>query len=210
MMTMKGLWAHVPLIWLFLLLTLSGCTLLPASPPVTFYRLPSPTQAPTQIPTQVSGMELTLRITRPETSGLLAGTRIAVVPQDNQLSAYQGVRWVSPVPVLWRDQVIEAFQQDGRFRYVGSDEDSWPVDLELGGVLRAFQAEYRQGRPVVVIRFDARLLDPHRRTILASRRFEVRETPQGAEVPAVVAAFGVAHERLARELLDWLPAARRR
>jgi cholesterol transport system auxiliary component len=200
MMAMRRLWTRVPAIWLSLLLALSGCTLLPSSPPVTFYRLPPPTLTPSSVP----GIDLTLRVTRPETSGLLAGTRIAVVPQDNQLSAYQQVRWVSPLPVLWRDQLIEAFQQDGRLRHVGSDSDNLRADIELGGVLRAFQAEYHQGRPLVLIRFDARLVDPYRRTILASRRFEVVEIPQGTEVPAVVAAFGVAHDRLARELLDWL------
>ncbi|OIN10271.1 ABC-type transport auxiliary lipoprotein family protein [Oceanisphaera psychrotolerans] len=186
--------------WLPVVLVLSGCTLLPSSPPVTFYRLPTPMLAPGPAP----GMDMALRVTRPETSGLLSGTRIAVVPQDNQLSVYQHARWVSSVPVLWRDQLIESFQQDGRLRYVGSDNDNLRVDVELSGVLRAFQSEYRQGQPVVIIRFDARLVDPERRTILASRRFDVGAVPQGTDVPAVVAAFGVAHERLARELLDWL------
>ncbi|GAA3715825.1 ABC-type transport auxiliary lipoprotein family protein [Oceanisphaera sediminis] len=195
--------------WSFLLpvmLLLSGCSLLPASPPVTFYRLPPP--VPVASPAEKG--DLTLRITRPEASGLLAGNRILVVPQGNQIGAYQGVRWVSPVPVLWRDQLIEAFQQDGRLRHVGSDGDNLPADMELGGVLRAFQSEYRQGRPVVVMRFDARLLDSKRRTLLASRRFEASVIAQDAEVSAVVAAFGVAHERLARELLDWLLVTGRR
>ncbi|MBR9857472.1 MAG: hypothetical protein GYB38_07175 [Gammaproteobacteria bacterium] len=195
--------------WSFLLpviLMLSGCSLLPASPPVTFYRLPPPTLAPSSAP----GIELTLRITRPETSGLLAGNRILVVPQDNQLSAYQGVRWVSPVPVLWRDQLIDTFRQDGRIRHISGDADSLQAELELGGSLRAFNSEYRQGRPLVIIRFDAQLVDPRDRRILASRRFEVTEPVPGVEVPAVVVAFGVAHERLARELLDWLLATGRR
>lgn len=187
---------------LLVVAVLSGCTLLPSSQPVTFYRLPPPALAQSVAP----GVDLDLRISRPSASALLAGTRIAVLPQDNQLSAYRGVRWVSPLPVLWREQLIEAFQQDGRLRHISSDSDSLRADIELGGVLRAFHSEYRQGHPVVIIRFDARLVDPKRRTILASRRFEVSETPQGAEVPAVVAAFGVAHDRLARELLDWLLA----
>ncbi|GHA04900.1 ABC-type transport auxiliary lipoprotein family protein [Oceanisphaera arctica] len=209
MMTMRRLWAHMPMIGLSVVLALSGCTLLPSSPPVTFYRLPPPALAPSVAPGSAERVDLTLRIIRPETSGLLAGTRIAVVPQDNQLSVYQNVRWVSPLPVLWRDQLIESFQKDGRLRHVGSDADNLRVDVELGGVLRAFQSEYRQGRPLVIIRFDARLIDPYRRTILASRRFDVSEIPQGPEVPAVVAAFGVAHDRLARELLDWLLVTRR-
>lgn len=194
--------------WFFLLpviLMLSGCSLLPASPPVTFYRLPPPSLAASAAPKAA----FTLRVNRPEASGLLAGNRILVVPQDNQLSAYQGVRWASPVPILWRDQLIDTFQQDGRIRHISGDAGALQADLELGGSLRAFNSEYRQGRPVVIIRFDAQLVDPRDRQILASRRFEVIEPAPSVEVPAVVEAFGVAHERLARELLDWLLTTRR-
>ena len=192
------------LLWLLLPMMLAACSLLPESSPVTFYRLPPPqiTTAPMLAPGLQRAM--TLRVNRPETSGLLSGNRIAVIPQHNQLSAYQGARWAASVPVLFRDQLIDAWQQQGRIQHIVSDDEPLPADMELRGALRAFYTEYRQNKPLVLIHFDAQLVDPRSRSILASRRFAVKEASQTADVPAVVAAFGVAQARLANEMLSWI------
>lgn len=197
------------------LLLASGCSLLPTAAPVTFYRLPpvaelSPDISPnaSQGARTVAARAITLRVKRPDTSGVLSGNRIAVIPQDNQQSAYEGVRWSASVPVLFRDQLIEALQHKAQIQHVVSDSDTLQADVELNGALRGFHTEYRQGQPVVVIRFDAQLVDPGSRTLLASRRFAVEARPQDAAVPAVVAAFGQAQARLANELQDWLLAVK--
>lgn len=184
---------------------LNACSLLPAPQPTRFYRLPPTAVTPSPAPK----MAWTLRISRPAASDLLASSRILVVPEGDQLSAYQGARWSSPAPILWRERLMEAFIADGRIRHVSSDGDSLQADVELGGSLRAFQSEYQAGRPVVVIRLDAHLVETASRHILASHRFEAREPPQGSEVPAVVKAFGLASDRLARALIDWTLAQQR-
>jgi len=56
---------------------------------------------------------------------------------------------------------------------------------------------------VVVIRYDAHLASSGSQRILASRRFEVHQPSDGEQLEAVVAAFGQASERLARQLIDW-------
>lgn len=190
------------MLWLLLPVIVGACSLLPESSPVIFYRLPPPPIATTQQP--LVQRAVTLRVNRPETSGLLSGNRIAVIPQHNQLSAYQGARWAASVPVLFRDQLIEAWQQQGDIQHIISDSEALQADIELRGTLRAFYTEYRQGKPVVVIHFDAQLVDSGGGNIVASRRFTVNETSAATDVPAVVVAFGLAQARLSSDMLDWI------
>ncbi len=187
-------------LWLLTLLWMLGsCSLLPPPQPVALYRLPAARIAPSPAPAPA----WSLRIARPATDELLNGTRILVLPEANRISAYQGARWSSPLPALWRDGLIDAFIADGRIRHLSSDGDSLQADVELSGTLSAFQSEYRAGVPVAVIRLDARLVDTASRRILASRRFEAHEPALGPEVPAVVMALGRANDRLIRALIDW-------
>lgn len=177
---------------------LGACSLLPDASPVSLYRLPPSSLVSSSAPP----VDWSLRIVRPSVPEPLAGSRILVLPEPTRISAYQGARWSAPVPILWREWLLDAFSADGRVGRLSGDNDVLAADLELGGSLRAFQSEYRDGRPVVVIRLDARLVDRHRH-IIASQRFEALEIPQGPQVPAVVAAFGRAGDRVARAVVDW-------
>jgi len=184
---------------LWLLALLSGCSLLPDERTVAVYRLPNAVP----IAGQEAAVDWSLRISRPYAGALLGSNRILVVPEGNRISAYEDVRWSAPVPLLWRDKLLDAFILDGRIRHLSSDSDSLQADLELGGTLCAFQSEYQSGAPVIVLCLDARLVDVRSRRILASQRFEEREYPQGDKVPAVVTAFGGASDRLASAVIDW-------
>ncbi|QKT03916.1 membrane integrity-associated transporter subunit PqiC [Ectothiorhodospiraceae bacterium 2226] len=178
---------------------LVGCNILPEARTYDLYRLPPSAVADAGEPP----VDWALRITRPAHNDLLGTASIAVLPEGHRLSVYEGARWTSPVPILWRDHLLEAFQNDGRVRQLSTDADMLRADLELGGVLRAFQTEYRDGAPHVVIRLDAQLVDLAGRRLHAGRRFEVIEPTRSAEVPAVVEAFGRAGDRLAAALIDW-------
>jgi cholesterol transport system auxiliary component len=144
-----------------------------------------------------------LRVARPESDDLLGGARIAVLPGEHRFSVYEGARWNLPAPALWRDHLLDAFHHDGRVRKLSSDSETLEADFELGGKLRAFQVEYRDGQPEVVISLDARLVVVRTREILASRRFHVTEPADNEQVPQVVEAFGRAGDRLAGRIIDW-------
>ncbi|WP_027896914.1 ABC-type transport auxiliary lipoprotein family protein [Zestomonas thermotolerans] len=178
---------------------LTACTLLPQAEPVQVYLLP----AASLPPASTTKIDRVLRISRPRASMILSSTRIAVIPAGSQLSSYKGARWSDEAPALLRDRLVELFIDDGRFTTVSSDDQHLLTDLDLQGSLAAFQAEYRNGRPVVVIRYDAHLASSGSQRILASRRFEVHQPSDGEQLEAVVAAFGQASERLARQLIDW-------
>ncbi|HMZ29524.1 MAG TPA: ABC-type transport auxiliary lipoprotein family protein, partial [Thauera aminoaromatica] len=144
-----------------------------------------------------------LRVVRPAAGVHLAGQRIVVMPEGNRVSVYQGAGWSDPAPALLRDRLLEAFRADGRVGALSSDERQLHADFELDSDLRAFQSEYRGGRPEAVLRLDARLVHTASRRIVASRTFEQRQPTADPAVPAVVQAFGAAADRLSAEVVEW-------
>lgn len=179
---------------------LGGCSLLPEAEPVQTYLLPS---LQPQTASQAQPLARSLGIGRPQASLVLDSTRIAVVPQGSEISSYKGARWSDPAPALLRDRLLEAFQADGRFTALSSAEQHLQSDFVLAGNLLAFQSEYRDGKPEVVIRFDARLVRADTQRVTASRSFVVRQPSRTVEVPAVVDAFGQASDQLAGQLVEW-------
>lgn len=186
-----------------LLLTglLSACSILPAGEALNVYLLPSnlPVRA-----ADVQPVDWSLRVNRPQSSQLLDSPRIAVLPEGDLISAYQGARWSDRAPALVRDRLIGALLDDRRISAVSSDDSRLQADLELSSDLRAFQSEYRNGRPEVHILLDARLVQAGNQRILASRRFEVRQIAGDPAVESVVKAFGEANDQLSRQLMDWV------
>jgi cholesterol transport system auxiliary component len=190
--------AHHPL--LLAVLLLGACSILPKAEAPDVYLLPG---SPGARPRQVNAQDWSLRVQTPQASNSLDSARIAVVPGDHVLTAYQGARWSDPAPVLLRDRVLDTFRNDGRVRALSSDEENLQADYILGGALRAFQTEYQAGQPVVVIRYDAWLVRSRSQRIVATRQFELRQPSAGKAVPQVVEAFGQASDQLAAGLLAW-------
>ncbi|MFW6346351.1 MAG: ABC-type transport auxiliary lipoprotein family protein [Halomonas sp.] len=182
-----------------LLFVLSACSLLPEREPLQIHVLPAASAEASPGPP----IEATLRVEAPEANTLLAGSRILVMPTAQRMSVYEGARWSDRTPPLLRDRLIEAFLQAGRLSSVLDESARLEADVVLASDLRAFHSEYVDGRPEVVIRLDARLEDATHQRLLASRRFEVREPSDAATVAAVVATFGRAADRLARDLVEW-------
>jgi cholesterol transport system auxiliary component len=183
---------------------LGGCSLLPRVEAPNVYLLPAtPPLAAAQHPAQQGS----LRVVTPQASRTLDSTRIAVSPQGNTITSYEGARWSDPAPRLLRDRLMEAFRADGRFAAVSSNDAQLHAELELTGDLRAFQSEYVEGMPVVVVSYDAQLVRSRSQKIVATRRFDIRQPVAGKEVPQVVQAFGRATDQLAAQLITWIAAS---
>ncbi|TDN56660.1 ABC-type transport auxiliary lipoprotein family protein [Azoarcus indigens] len=180
-------------------LMLAGCSVLPSQEPIDVYRLP----ASAQPAANAAPLSWSLRVATPRAGGATGSRRIVVLPEGDRLSVYQGASWSDPGPVLLRDRLIEAFRSDGRVPAVTSDDNALQADYVLDSDLGAFRSEYRDGKPEVLIRLDARLVAPDTQRILVSRRFEVRQPVAGKAVPEVVRAFGAAADSLSAELLAW-------
>ncbi|MDR0634969.1 MAG: ABC-type transport auxiliary lipoprotein family protein [Azoarcus sp.] len=187
--------------------SLAACSILPAPSPVDIYLLPAAPLVPSA--DDRAPRAWSLRLVRPDASGQLTGQRILVVPEPNRVSVYKGASWHESAPLLLRGRLFDAFRADARASALSTDEMRTFADFELGSELNAFHSEYRHGggTPEAVIRLDTRLIDTASRRIVASRAFEIRETAADSSIPAVVAAFGVATDRLAAELVAWTIAA---
>ena len=181
-------------------LLLPACTILPKAEPLDVYLLPA--TAPVSA-SATQAAPWSLRIARPAAGVHLSGQRIVVVPEDNRVSVYTGAGWSDPAPVLVRNRLLDAFRADGRVAGLSSDDKQLQADFELDSDLRAFQSEYRDGRPEVVVRLDARLVHTATRRIVASRSFALRAPATDTAVPVVVQAFGAAADRLAAEVVEW-------
>jgi cholesterol transport system auxiliary component len=178
---------------------LGACTILPKAESPDVYRLPS-----TPLPRDSApAVNWTLRVDTPNAERMIDSSRIAVLPQGNVVSVYQGARWADTATTLLRNRIMDAFRDNGRIAGLSSDETSLQADYSLAGDLRSFQSVYENGQPAVVIRFDARLVKNSGLRIVATRRFDVTQPVGGTTVPQVVAAFGQASDALASQLVNW-------
>lgn len=182
-----------------LVFVLGGCSWLPSAEPVQSWTLePVPGVAGQTV--QIDG----LRVLRPQVPDLLNGRHMLVVPEGQPPSVYAGARWSSAIPELWRDQLISALQRDSRFSRISGDEVRLAADKLLVSRLDAFQVEYRQGRPQVVIRGHLQLVKAENRRILAETSFDLSRDASSTELSAVVATFSSLSAEMANEIRDWL------
>lgn len=187
-------------------LTLTGCAILPKSETLAVYQLPAATAVaqPQTKAEKESRMPMSLRIATPYSSQIIDSERVLVVPQGSQLSAYSGVRWSDPAPILVRNRLAGAFRTDGRLASISIDHAAaLDPDFELAGDLVAFQAIYENGEPVVRIQYDAMLIHSTTHRSLATHRFDISEPVHGTQTPEVIEAFGRASDRLADEVVEW-------
>lgn len=181
-----------------LALLLAGCSVLPKQESVQVWQ---PVVSP-QAATAVTG-DFSLRVDTPQAAGTLDQPGIVVMPASGQVSTYKGARWSEPPAVLVRQRLVDAFMA-AKLPAVTTDEEHFSSDYVLSGELRGFQTEYRAGAPIVVVRYDAQLRRGDSRAPLATHSFVVTQSPAGAQVPQIVAAFGAADDQLAREVVAWV------
>lgn len=180
---------------------ISACSILPKSEPLDVYRLPA-AQAPA-LASSAATQHWSLRLNKLQASEALNRPGIAVIPQGDVISTYKASRWSDPAPVLVRNRLLDGFARDGRVSLLSTDDSNFQADLELGGSLQAFQTEYQGTQASVVVRVDALLVRGYDQRILASRRFEERQPLNDVKVPAVVAGFGQASDRLTAKVVAW-------
>ena len=193
-----GARAAAPLVLAAAAVIASACNVLPEQQRLATYQLPA-----ASVPKSGgSALPLSIRVSAPNAGQFTGGNRILVLRGTTQVSVYEGSRWVDPPPALLRNRLSDAFRLDGRFRSVTTDSANVVADVELGGELDSFQAEYEGGKPAARIRYDA-VLTLRGKPEVHTRRFEVSEPVQGAQVPEVVDAFGRAADRLAADVIAW-------
>lgn len=180
-------------------LSLAACTVFPDPPAHRIFHL----QAPTVSETSGETIQKTLRVSTPLAVAPIDSARILVKPDAHEIRAYQGARWSNRAPVIVGYYLLESFRRDGRVQTVVTDTSPARSDLTLAGDLTRFQAEYRDGSPVVQLQLNLQLIDERTRETVANRRFEISQPASGETVENVVEAFGQASDELARQVINW-------
>lgn len=178
----------------------ASCSILPQPETIALYQLPSSSMAE---PKYGDVLPWALRVSTPGGSRLGDTQRVLMLGIDNRISAYKGVRWSDSISILIRNRLTNAFRADGRLGAISHDNANLTPDLELDGELGAFQVEYVNGIPTVVIRMYTALVQPLRYKAVASKGFEVTQPVEGKGMPSIIKAFGKAADRLAGEIVDW-------
>lgn len=168
--------------------------------PFTIY---SPTYNPPAASGSVATVNWQLAIETPLASDTLDSARIAVMPTPGTLEVFPGARWREPAPALLRGMVVQGFETSGRIVGVGSAASGLRADYSLAIELRDFQLEFRDGKPLAAIRFQARLLDYTSNRVLASRAFTAESPSAGADAASAFVAFETALNTIVPELVDW-------
>lgn len=186
-------------------ISLGACSVLPRPDPPTVYALPQP-QAPASTVTTVPEPEWSLQIATPLAPAAVNRSAITVLPRPDLVNNYRGARWSDPAPVLFRDALVRRLQLSHPGAVITSDDSDVPTRYKLVGRLDAFQSEYRNGQPQIVIHYQAQLLGGDAQSAVAVRRFDISLAPGSTAVGDVVAGFGQAVQQLDGQVQAWLNA----
>lgn len=181
---------------------IASCGILPPKETPNVYVLPS-SQSATAAQTNAQPLVWQLRVDTPDADGMIGDTGIVVMPEPGRITVYANARWSNPAPLLLRQRLTDAFLATHQLPAVTDEDDSLHADFVLSGDLRALQSEYRNGAPVVVVRYDARLREGGSREVMVTKTFEVTQNPSGVAVPQVVQAFGAACDQLSAQVVAW-------
>lgn len=189
---------------IFLAAALGACGVLPAKrePPTVYSpRLHwSSPQAQTRVPFQ-------LLVETPQANESLDSNRILVMPMPGTLQIYKGALWSDRAPTLLRALLIEAFERSNRINGVGSFATGLSSDFTLAWTLRDFQAEYRDGAPVAVVRVGVNLVDALNGRVVAARTFEASQSASSSAIASVAQAFETALNTLLPQIVEWTLAS---
>lgn len=179
-------------------LLLSACSILPSNPPVETYRLPA-----SQVQLNLKTSPLTLSIPEPYANRFIAHQRLAVVMDNSEVRAYQGVRWEDAVHKVFRDRLVEDFQRAHAYKTVLSNDEQVNVDRSLRLDLQAYQLQYRQGKPYVVIGVTATLVNRRTGEVIDAHRFEQEQAVPSAQIQEVLPVFARLNDVINQQIIQW-------
>lgn len=184
-------------------LSLSACiSLLPEQERTTLYRLsnhlPAEASAPHDAPV--------VRVGRPFAPRALSGDRVALDTGEGRIAYMAGASWVSPVPLLVQELVMDMFDRRADAVTAARPDEGVASRFDLRLELRRFEAVYDEGdsnAPRVDVVVRTRLIDTATREVAGARSFAVSQRASSNRQGAIVEAFSRAASEAARELVDW-------
>lgn len=184
-------------------LILGGCA--GSAPPTTFDLL-APRVSTLTAPKPA---KFQLVVNEPTAVRTLETDRIMVKPGPAQISYYKDAAWGDRLPRLIQARMVEAFENAGLIRAVGSRSDRLDADFELATEVRAFQVEIDNGQAQARTGLFVKVVDGDSGRVLASRGFESTSPTSATDVNEMVVSLNQSFDRLMQDVIPWVAARRR-
>ncbi len=185
-----------------LALSLSACALAgigSTAPPAT-YDLAAPAVSKARSgPTPVQIVVVT-----PAAVRAIDTDRILVRPSDEQISYYSGAVWSDRLPRLVRARLVQALEDSGRFRAVGTEDDSVTSPYSVQTSILAFELAVNGAPALARVRMSVKIVDEASGTVLANRQFEASESAASDGIADGVRALTGAFQQVALEIVNWV------
>jgi cholesterol transport system auxiliary component len=182
--------------------TLSGCiNILPENVPATVYRLSTPEPSG-----DLRREAVIVGVQRPLTPRALSGDQIALSQAHGELVFVSGAEWITPVPRLIQDLLVESMDAFEPGLIASRPEDGVRSEFELATELRSFEANYVDGNeapPTVVVRMRARLIRVSDRRLVAVEAIGARATARSTSIGDIVSAFDAASQEAMGSVAQW-------
>lgn len=181
---------------------LSGCiSVLPENQPATVYRLSTP---------EPSGMvreeAISVNVQRPLTPRALSGSQIALSQSRGELVFAEAAEWITPVPRLIQDLIVESMDAFEPSLIAARPEDGVRAEFELATEVRLFEANYLDGQsaaPLVVVRLRARLIRSRDRRLVAVDAVGAQAQARSNTIGDIVAAYDAASQEAMANMAQW-------
>ena len=189
---------------ILLLGLLAACSFTPRDTGSSFMFALQPIEAAQQKP----GAE-SLVVFMPTTSPELDTYRIALNGNGTRWDYYAGARWSDFLPLLVQDNITKSLAQAQIFKSVSTGDSGLTGDKILKTEIRAFQAEYKTGStvPIVKISMVVSLVSRMERVPLSSFGVNVEKKASDNSLSAIQAAFASAFNAAQQQLIEKLEAS---
>jgi cholesterol transport system auxiliary component len=187
-------------------LLLAACAGLPAAPQTisqNIYLL----DARAAIPAASAKRNLVLAVSMPDARPGFDTAEMVYVQQPYMLNYFATNRWAAAPARLLEPLLVQALEQSAGFRAVVPTAGAIPGDVRLETELVRLQQDFSVRPSRVQLTLRARLVDVHRKQVLAVTQFDEAETATSEDAYGGVGAANRALQRLLTELTRFCVAA---
>ncbi len=190
----------MPGLVLFLLLLLTGCSVLPGPPPqpTEQYTLEY-TAAPQSADTPGSAAPV-LIVSAPRAHGGYDSARIAYMEKAYGLRYYTRSRWAATPARMLAPLLADAIQETGRYQALHRPPGSVAADVRLDTELIRFHQDFTVQPSAMRVTLRAQLVDLQAGRVLATRLFDVKQVAATENAYGGVVAANQAVQQLLQEL----------
>jgi cholesterol transport system auxiliary component len=132
--------------------------------------------------------------------------RIALSRAPLSLDNFADVSWSDRAPAMVRTTLLEALQNSGLFKAVGSDTFNLRSDYLLKTELRSFEAVYDSpgASPAATVVLGLTLIKLPGDAVVGQTVIRVRQPAASNEIPEVVATFNLALGKALQQAVGWV------